>query len=100
MSEESCENASLWDRVKAVLVASRDNQKSLQDVYANYNMPIEIRQNFPNYIEEVFLPSADEVAGEILPCHAASVDSETVQRLLDFMIVSLTEKVNATAQSE
>ena len=88
----------LWSRVKAVLISSRDNQKTLQDVYSNYNIPIEIRERFPSYIEELFLPNLEEIPGELSPCQAAVVDNENVQRLLEGMIASINDDLNSTTQ--
>ena len=93
------DTVALWSRVKSVLVASRDNQKLLQDVYSNYNIPIEIRERFPSFIEEVFLPTVEDIPGELAPCQSSIVDNDHVQRLLEFMVASINEELNSTSQS-
>ena len=97
---EELERITLWDKVKSILVSGRQYQKQLQEVYKNYNIPIELRQSFPEAIEETFMPWADGPPGEVTPCQGYLVENENVERLLVFMIRNVTEKLNALAASK
>ena len=99
-NQNELERVTLWEKVKLILVSGRQYQKQLQEVYKNYNIPIELRQSFPEVIEETFMPWADGPPGEITPCQGYLVDNENVERLLLFMIRNVTEKLNALAASK